>query len=247
MSVLLIRISRSHTPHVEIDRSLYPVAGIDVSSHNGTVDFSQVASDGFAFAYLKASEGASMRDPSFSRFHSDARRCGTLRVGAYHFFRFDVDGRSQAINFLSAIDGRPLDLPLAIDVEEWGNPAGITTETVRNRLSSMVDYLRSRGHRVIVYTNKNGFGRILENSFDYVDVWICSFTDPPMVRKEWRLWQHSHKGRVKGIRGDVDMNTFNGTYDDFENWCTSDPVQYSGENDVILRASNSSRNNYGQN
>lgn len=209
------RAGRARRPHVEPDRRLYPMRGIDLSAHNGAVDFDAVASDGIAFVYLKASEGLSFRDSSFRRNHAAARAAG-LAVGAYHFFRFDCDGRRQAINMLSAVDSCRLDLPLAIDVEEWNNAAGFTTEIVSSRLHAMVDYLRAHGRRVAVYTNKNGFWRFVHSNFnasdptDSIGVWICSFTSPPMPGDSWTFWQHSHQGRVKGIRGKVDLNTFRG-------------------------------------
>lgn len=206
------RADRSRRPHVEPDRRLYPIRGIDISSHNGPVDFGAAAADGIAFVYLKASEGLSFRDSSFCRNHAAARAAG-MAVGAYHFFRFDCDGRRQAINMLAAVDTCRLDLPLAIDVEEWGNAAGCTTETVVMRLHAMVDYLRAQGRRVVVYTNKNGFWRFVHRNFedgDSVGVWICSFTSPPLPGDVWTFWQHSHQGRVSGIRGPVDLNTFRG-------------------------------------
>ena len=64
-SIAAWRMLRTRQPHVEIDRLAYPVAGVDLSAHNGIVDFDSLASAGINFAYLKASEGISFRDPSF--------------------------------------------------------------------------------------------------------------------------------------------------------------------------------------
>ena len=184
------RAGRVRLPHVEPDRDLYPIRGIDISAHNGTVDF----------------------DSSFRRNHASARSAG-LAVGAYHFFRFDCDGRRQAVNLMAAVDSCPLDLPLAIDVEEWGNAVDSPTEIVQARLQAMIDHLRSHGREVAVYTNKNGFWRFVHHKFegtDSIGVWICSFTSPPLPGDGWTFWQHSHQGRVRGVRGPVDLNTFRG-------------------------------------
>lgn len=206
-------------PHVDPDRDRYPVAGLDISAHNGNPDFDSIAAAGIDFVYLKASEGISFRDPSFRRNFEAARRAG-LSVGAYHFFRFDCDGRRQAMNMLAAVDSLPLDLPLAIDIEEWRNEAEVTTAVIIGRLQSMEAMLRGSGRRVIIYTNKNGYSRFVAGEFvpDEPDLWICSFTNPPMPDSRWRLWQHSHVARVPGIKGDVDMNTFNGSRDEFRRW-----------------------------
>ncbi len=215
------RIFRPHERHVELDRSHYPIKGLDLSAHNGTPDFDSIAAAGIDFVYLKASEGESFRDTGFLRNYSQARKNG-IAVGAYHFFRFDCDGRSQALNMLQTVNGCNLDLPLAIDIEEAGNPASFSTELIISRLETMVSYLRAYGYRVIVYTNKNGYTRFLLPSFGEPDeetgLWICSFTNPPLPHKQWSLWQHSHKGRIPGVKGDVDMNTFNGDSTAWSAW-----------------------------
>lgn len=214
-ALCLWRVFAPQPPHVEVDRGRYPVRGIDISRHNGPIDFDSVAGAGIDFVYIKASEGMSHRDAAYMRNSSAAAAAG-LAVGAYHFFRFECDGQRQAINFLAAIgDSRPA-LPLAIDIEEWGNPAEVATDVVVERLHTMRAILENAGYRTIVYTNKNGYHRFVESGGD--DLWICSFTNPPLPHGNWRLWQHSHCARVPGIRGDVDLNTFNGTRADYRRW-----------------------------
>ena len=120
---------RESSAHVDVDRSRYPVKGIDVSAHNGAVNYARVAADTVSFVLAKASEGVSFRDKKFVMNVESARRQG-LRTGAYHFFRFDTPGFRQAQNFLRAVDGVVLDFPLIIDVEEWGNAETFTTAEV---------------------------------------------------------------------------------------------------------------------
>lgn len=200
-------------PHLDVDRSRYPVKGIDVSSHNGEIDFRAVAADSVSFVYIKATEGAYWQDSCFERNFDGARAAG-LRVGAYHFFRFDVSGLRQAYNFLDGLHGRKPDLPVVIDLEEWKNAPDVTTADIIDRLAVMTDRLKAEGLDVMIYTNKSGYSRFLHRRFDDLELWICSFTDPP-TGGPWRLWQHSHLGRVRGISGPVDMNTFNGSAEEF--------------------------------
>lgn len=220
-----MRLCRRALPHIDVDRERYPVAGIDISAHNGVVDFDSLAAARIDFVFVKASEGTAFRDAAFLRNYAAARRTD-ITVGAYHFFRFDCDGRRQAVNFMAALGGVLPDLPLAIDVEEFGNPAQVSTATVVARLEAMVAELRAAGYKVLIYTNKNGYWRFVHKHFDNVlrddpEVWICSFSDPPLPKREWRLWQHSHKARVPGVKGDVDMNTFNGTREQWHRWLDS--------------------------
>ena len=96
-------------PHsVNVDRYRYPVAGIDVSKHNGKIDFDQVRMDDYQFVFIKASEGKTYKDEAFDRNYRAAREAD-LKVGAYHFFRKNRTGREQADNLLGVVKGKTLD------------------------------------------------------------------------------------------------------------------------------------------
>ena len=225
VGVALWRVVQPREPHVELDRGRYPICGLDLSAHNGSPDVDSIAASGVDFVYLKASEGVSHRDPAFVRNYLAARRAG-LAVGAYHFFRFDCDGKRQAINFLDAVKDCELQLPAAIDIEEWGNPAGYATEIINERIATMLAIVNVERGPVVIYTNKNGDARFVRHTYDRLDgsdpdLWICSFTDPPLTRRPWRLWQHSHVGKVAGVRGKVDLNTFNGSREQWKAWLDS--------------------------
>ncbi len=188
----------------------YPVRGVDISSHNGMINFKAAAADGVSFAFLKASEGDTYRDTNFELYYSQASEAG-IKLGAYHYFRFDVEGVPQALNFLNAVKGKDLDLGLAIDVEEHGNATGVAHATIAERLTTMIEYLNLRGYRVILYSNRDGYYDYIEPDFKGLPLWICSFSNPP-IAAEWTFWQFNHRGRVKGISGDVDMNTYCGSH-----------------------------------
>lgn len=215
--VLCLR-RREAPRHIDVDRSVYPVRGLDLSAHNGVPDFDAIVAAGIDFVYLKASEGTSYRDPAFMRNYLAATRAG-LAVGAYHFFRFDCDGASQADNFIAATIGCHLALPPAIDVEQWGNPAGYDTGIIAERLRRMSAIVSARRGDILLYTNKNGVPRFVDAAGS-PDLWICSFSMPP-VQRQWRLWQHSHRGAVDGVKGIVDLNTFNGDRQQWRQWLDS--------------------------
>nr|MBD5377217.1 hypothetical protein [Bacteroides sp.] len=199
-----------------IDKEVYPVTGIDVSAHNGTINFEKVAADNVDFVIIKATEGATFKDKAFIDNYRRARKAG-LKVGAYHFFRFDTPGHMQALNMLHSVRGLSLDLPLTIDVEEWTNPGNEPVEAVLDRLWEMTDYLERHGYPLMIYTNKKGLDRFFEGHPRNIPLWLCTFSEPDS-RYPWTLWQHTHRGRVDGVDGLVDMNTFNGSREEWENW-----------------------------
>ena len=192
-------------PVVEPDEGLYPLRGIDVSAHNGEVDYERVKDAGYDFVFIKATEGTDFQDKIFIDNIRKAKAAG-LRVGAYHFFRFDTDGNLQAVNFMHALRNRSLDFPAVIDVEEWGNPKdGIATSQIVGRLRQMIDRLEYHGREVVLYTNKDSYNRFIKGNFDQYPLWICSFTELDN-NLDWAVWQYSHSGSVDGVNGKVDLN-----------------------------------------
>lgn len=201
-------------PYVDPER--YPIRGIDVSRHNGMMNLDAAASDGIEFIFIKASEGKEMRDENFHINYEKAGHAG-LKRGAYHFFRFDKDGIDQGINFARAIGNRPLELGVAIDIEESGNAKGIPRDSILLRLSDMIDYLLLKGYRVIFYTNRAGYEDYLMENYPGFPLWIAHFSSTPFDA-DWTFWQFDHHGKVKGIPTDVDLNVFVGSRKDWDKY-----------------------------
>ena len=203
---------------IVVNRAEYPIVGIDVSSHNGEIDFDKVKADGYSFVIIKASEGLEHHDSRFATNYDNARKSG-LKVGAYHFFRKDTDGLNQAKNFLETIGWRKLDLPLVVDVEDWSNAKNVEDERTQKNLDAMLDNLRSRGHKVMVYTNGDGYKKYIKDGQININLWLCAFKQPDKLKHiPHQLQQYSHWGRVKGIWGDVDLNVFNGSQEQWDKW-----------------------------
>lgn len=199
-------------PHV--DDVKYPVRGIDISAHNGEIDFNKVAQSGIEFVFIKVSEGGDFNDRNFVRNYEGARGAG-LKTGFYHFFRFDRDGIVQALNFVRTIGSRKSDLGLAIDVEKDGNKTSVPKELIVKHLTSMVEYLNLLGYRVTFYTNLEGYYDYIAENFPGAPLWICRFKENP-VNAEWTFWQYSHSGIIEGIEGKVDLDAFCGTRKEWE-------------------------------
>jgi GH25 family lysozyme M1 (1,4-beta-N-acetylmuramidase) len=191
------------------------VKGIDVSSHQGSVDFAKVKQAGHGFAICKASEGQDFRDPSWTAARVTAIRKAGLKVGVYHYLR-PRPGRTGAVEARFAVKtardagwGRGGDIRLAMDVEETDLGAAATRRYVREFAD---EYRDLTGHWPVLYTFPHfaqtvGFGDWLA---DRCPLWIAHFdTGRPTVPKPWgryAIWQHSSTGRVAGVRGNVDLN-----------------------------------------
>lgn len=218
-----------HTgPYVDPDR--YPVRGIDISRHNGEIDFDKVKKDGIEFAFIKASEGVSHQDSNYESNIASANKAG-LKTGAYHFFRFDAEGVDQAQNFLNTVGRTNPELGLVIDVEDTGNPDNIPTEDIQKRLVSMVEYMNLLGHRVMIYTNLDGYYQYIHEILPGCLLWICRFQENP-INAEWTFWQYDHHGKVDGVKGEVDLNAFCGTREEWQSFLDGDIWPYTANNKI---------------
>lgn len=176
--------------------------GIDVSHHQGEIDWSRVANDNIDFAYMKATEGGDWVDPRFVENWQGAVDNG-LSVGAYHFFRTCTDGQLQANNILATVPEGGL--PIAIDVEGGGICGGdeITKEDVRRELNELVELVEAERGPVIFYVLE-GFDD-LDDVFDQRDRWQRGIGPRP-AEDDWFVWQQSNQARIDGIDGKVDLN-----------------------------------------
>lgn len=207
------------------DETAEPPLGIDVSHHNGAVDWSAVARSGVAFAFAKATEGARFRDRQFATNWPEMRAAGILR-GAYHFFRPAVDPVVQAVSFCAACDGAgglgSGDLPPVVDVEETpvaGEWRALATPQERaERLERWIAHVREQLHRdPVVYTARSFWTGTFGDWKPAGDVrlWIAQWTAaaprmPTGAWSDWTFWQYSAAGAVAGVTGQVDVDRFNG-------------------------------------
>ena len=192
----------------------FPRFGIDISHHQGNVDWRRVAADGVGFAYLKATEGGDWVDPRFAQNRAQARAAG-LEVGAYHFFTFCRDARAQAQNFLAAVPAGPM-LPPVLDVEFGGNCAAVPgREAVRASVLEWLDLVeQGTGQRPLVYVTEQALAAFFEPA-DFgpagrlrTRLWYRRlFVEPPKDYAEHvDVWQYHARGQVDGIAGPVDLN-----------------------------------------
>jgi GH25 family lysozyme M1 (1,4-beta-N-acetylmuramidase) len=192
--------------------------GIDVSTHQGTIDWDEVAGAGLSFAIIKATQGRSeataglrnFADSKFKRNITEAHRIG-LRVGVYHYLTAQTVGEAmeEAEYFLSVIEPyKPLiDLWSVVDVESKYLPKDKTLLTqIVNTFCSRVT---SAGLRPMVYTNPDYIKHRL-NDISYWPLWLALWrkkTNVPTVKDypSMKLWQWGSEA-ISGINGNVDAN-----------------------------------------
>jgi lysozyme len=208
------------------DRSSYPVRGLDVSEHQGIIDWEHLVEvSNIRFAFIKASEGTKTRDHLFKRNWTLAR--GRVARGAYHFFTFCGSGGAQARNFLSVLP-RSAELPPAVDVEFSGNCRSWTSlAEVRRQLATFLSLVRRKSGRTpLIYVTKESYGRIIKGRFTEYSLWVREvvFTASKQAYPSLRFWQWTGKGRPAGVAGFTDLDVFVGTERDFETYARQVPL-----------------------
>ena len=191
----------SHRPQLKPDERY----GIDVSHHQGSIDWHRVAADGISFAYLKASEGSSFVDP---RFDANWRRAGEAGIdrGAYHYFSLCSPGADQARNFLDVVPDR-LELPPAVDLELSPDcTERPDATTARGELAAFLDLVeRALDEEAVLYV-----GDDFETAYPFVRSidrprWRLRFLLRPTA-SHWLIWQVGSVARVDGIVGPVGLD-----------------------------------------
>ena len=182
--------------------------GIDVSHHQGRIDWRKLSAQGVDFAYIKATEGGDHKDSRFNANWFAARSAG-IRRGAYHFFTLCRSGAEQAANFIASVPVEADALPPAVDLEYGGNCADpISPRALHAELASFIERVEIRYRKPVVLYRTEEFDEDfgISRGFDR-PLWLRSLIlEPHFGARPWRLWQVSNFRRLDGIDGRVDWN-----------------------------------------
>ena len=198
----------SHRHGRHASKPHYTVHGIDVSHHQGHIDWGKLPRQGVDFAYIKATEGADHADTRFSHNWRAADAAG-VRRGAYHFFTLCRSGREQAAHFVRNVPYEAAALPPAVDLEFPGNCKGRPSRAKFHR--ELGDFLRiveaHYGKHAVLYTTPHFDKRYRVSATFERRLWLRSLgSEPGFGARRWTIWQSSSSRRLDGVRGRVDWN-----------------------------------------
>jgi lysozyme len=185
--------------------------GVDVSNHQGEIDWERVAADGIDFAYIKATEGGDHTDARFVQ-NWDAAASAGLERGAYHFFTLCTGGAAQARHFLATVPEDPQALPPAVDLELAGNCSDRPSyEDVQRELASFLDLVEAaKGTQVLLYVGDDFEAQYPVREQLERPLWHFRFLRRPDV-EDWVVWQVMGFAHVSGIAGRVDLDVMRST------------------------------------
>lgn len=192
------------------------VIGIDVSKHQGTINWSDVKKDKneIDFVIMRAGYGKGNKDVCFENNYLGAKRVG-LPVGVYWYCY--ASNANEALDEAKAcveiLKGKQIDLPIFYDVEE--------AKSFRNSpeiIETFCSYLENKGYFTGVYCSESVVKSYCPGVTARYAGWIANWTKKP-ANIPYKVWQYSSKGAVKGITGAVDM----------DNWISEDDFLYVQE------------------
>lgn len=191
----------------------YALHGIDVSRHNSRINWGRIRAlqaDGvrLEFVFIKATEGATLADPTFQRNWQGAKEAG-LHRGAYHFFHPTRDPVKQANNFIRHVELTEGDFVPVLDFEVIN---GQPDANILRDLRIWLDLVEAHYHvRPMIYTNDYLYNRFIKTSLGDYPLWIADYSNTHLRdynADKLYLWQHNKRGWVDGIQGQVDFNAF---------------------------------------
>lgn len=186
---------------------------IDVSVWQGNIDWTKVKASGIDYAIIRAGFGreTSQKDNKFEQNYTNAKKAG-VKLGAYWYSYADsvTDAEKEAKACLSVLKGKTFELPVYYDLED-NSQVGFGKTTLTNIAKKFCDTLKASGYSVGVYANANWFKNYLDYSGlkKLYSIWLAQYNST--AQYECDIWQYSSSGSVKGISGNVDMNTIYNT------------------------------------
>lgn len=200
-----------------VDGQVISHKGIDVSKHQGTIDWDQVAQDGVEFAFIRVgnrgygSNGTLVEDERFDENMRGALAAG-IKTGVYFFSQAitEEEALEEANLVLNKIAPYNIECPVVLDVEEANAKSRmyqITMEEHTKLALLFCQTIENAGYRPMIYHNMNwGMMNLDMEALEEYDRWFAAYSDPLYFPYEYKVLQYSETGTVRGINTDVDLN-----------------------------------------
>lgn len=191
--------------------------GLDVSSHQGWIDWSAVADSDVDYVILRAGYrgygSGSIHQDEYFEYNISAATATDLSVGIYFFSQAmsEEEAAAEAYTVLSLIEGYDIDYPVFFDWEpvndESARTSSISATEVTACAKQFCQIIEEAGYRAGVYFNLSMAQHYyhLYELKDYV-FWLAEYQDVPSYPYEFSMWQYTASGTVPGIDTEVDLN-----------------------------------------
>jgi lysozyme len=190
----------------------YP-KGIDISHHQGEINWQSLMKSDLSFVFMKATEGDDFVD---KKFKDNWKSADSLKIkkGAYHFYSLRFSGKAQALNYINIVPNEKDILPPVIDLEYGGNSQKRPLKKdFQKELKVFIELIEKHySKKPIFYVTYEFYEDYIYPDFNDYQIWIRDIFSKPNSKKvdNWLFWQYSNRGKIEGINGFVDLNVFCG-------------------------------------
>lgn len=192
--------------------------GVDVSEHQGYVDWQALKDSGFEFAFIRlgyrgyGQEGRICLDREFHRNIQNAQAAG-FDVGVYFFAQAvnEEEALEEANFVLQNLEGYTLQLPVVYDPEsildDEARTDNVSGEQFTKNTEVFCSAVADAGYDPMIYANMlwEAFELDLEELSEY-PLWYADYEPAPQTPYHFRFWQYTNQGQVPGITGNTDLN-----------------------------------------
>jgi lysozyme len=189
--------------------------GIDVSEYQGKISWSYVDTleqkYPLHYVFIRATVGKDRKDREFERNWLGAKENKMIR-GAYHYYRPNENSLEQAELFIKTVTLEKGDLPPVLDIEKL--PKNQSVANLKLGLKRWLQAVESHyGVKPIIYTGERYYDDFLKEEFSDYLFWIANYNFyREEIGEDWLFWQFTEKAAVPGIKGKVDVNIYNGDF-----------------------------------
>lgn len=187
--------------------------GLDVSEYQGTISWSYVDTleqkYALHYVFIRATVGKDRKDRKFERNWLGAKENKMIR-GAYHYYRPNENSLEQAELFIKTVTLQKGDLPPVLDIEKL--PKNQSVANLKLGLKRWLQAVESHyGVKPIIYTGERYYDDFLKEEFSDYLFWIANYNlYREEIAEDWLFWQFTEKASIPGIKGNVDVNIYNG-------------------------------------
>ncbi len=187
--------------------------GLDVSEYQGKIRWTYVDTlenkYPLHFVFIRATVGKDRKDRQFNKNWLGAKENKMIR-GAYHYYRPNENSMEQAELFIKTVTLQKGDLPPVLDIEKL--PKNQSIENLKLGLKRWLNAVESHyGVKPIIYTGERYYDDFLKEEFSDYLFWIANYNFyREEIDEDWLFWQFTEKASVPGIKGNVDINIYNG-------------------------------------
>lgn len=195
------------------------IKGVDVSKHQELIDWNSVKKENVDFAIIRCGYGDNIESQDDEYFERNYTECKKIKIpiGVYLYSYADSieHAKSEAEHVLRLMKNKSIEYPIFYDLEDEKTTGKCSNETIAQIAKTFCEIIANNGYNVGIYSNKEWFqNKLTDKIFMEYDKWVASYgidngnipEEKHKYKEKHFIWQYTSKGKINGIKGDVDLN-----------------------------------------